>query len=156
MFCFARIRYRLIHVKSIKKYSPFRDSFVFVTPLRKCKQNSYMIGLAFAFDWLRHRPSSAVNCQPWENFISFYNTQWFDGKANKKKSCVWSRGIFRYQWVVLRIVHCLVSMLKKLRQVVCGVTLQWSRGVHMNPKEYYVAAVSWLKIWKIQNLVSPC
>ena len=42
---------------------------------------------------------------------------------------------------LLRIVHCLVSMLKKLRQVVCGLTLQWSRGVHMNPKEYHVAAV---------------
>ena len=40
----------------------------------------------------------------------------------------WSRGIFRYQWVVLRIVHCLVSMLMKLRQVVCGLTPQWSRG----------------------------
>ena len=47
-----------------------------------------------------------------------------------------------YWWVVLRIVHCLVSMLKKLRQVVCGLTLQWSRGVHLNPKEYHVAAVS--------------
>ena len=39
-------------------------------------------------------------------------------------------------------------MLKKLRPVVCGFTLQWSRGVHMNPKEYHVAAVSWLNIWK--------
>ena len=56
--------------------------------------------------------------------------------------------IFRYQWVGLRIVHCLVSMLKKLRPVVCGLTLQWSRGVHMNPKEYHVAAVSWLNICK--------
>ena len=31
-------------------------------------------------------------------------------------------------------MHCLVSMLKKLRPVVCGLTLYWSRGVHMNPK----------------------
>ena len=29
-----------------------------------------------------------------------------------KKGCVWSRGIFRYQWVGLRIVHCLVSILR--------------------------------------------
>ena len=60
-----------------------------------------------------------------------------------KKGCVWSRGIFRYQWVGLRNGYCLISMLKKLRPVVCGLTLQWSRGVHMNPKEYHVAAVSW-------------
>ena len=39
-------------------------------------------------------------------------------------------------------------MLNTLRPVVCSVTLQWSRGVHMNPKEYHVAAVSWLKIWR--------
>ena len=40
-------------------------------------------------------------------------------------------------------IHCLVSMLEKLRPVVCGLTLQWSRGGGpMNPKEYHVVAVS--------------
>ena len=28
------------------------------------------------------------------------------------------------------------------------------KGVHMNPKEYHVAAVSWLKIWKKQKTKS--
>ena len=41
------------------------------------------------------------------------------------------------------LANCLVnSMLKKLRPVVRGVTLQWSRGVPMDPKEYSVAAIS--------------
>ena len=39
-------------------------------------------------------------------------------------------------------MHCLVSMLEKFRPVVCDLTIQWSRGVPMNPKEYHVAAVS--------------
>ena len=33
-------------------------------------------------------------------------------------------------------------MLEILRPVVRGVTLQWSRGVPMDPKEYPVAAIS--------------
>ena len=45
-----------------------------------------------------------------------------------------------YQWVVEN-VYCLVSMLKKLRPVVGGLTLQGG-GVHMNPKDNHVAAVS--------------
>ena len=28
-------------------------------------------------------------------------------------------GIFRYQWVGLKLVHCLVSMLEELKPVVC-------------------------------------
>ena len=47
-------------------------------------------------------------------------------------------------------MHCLVSMLEKLRPVVCGLTLQWSSGVPMNSKEYHVAAV------EKKNLASPC
>ena len=43
------------------------------------------------------------------------------------------------------LANCLVnSMLKKLRPVVRGVTLQWSKGVPVDPKEYSVAAISWL------------
>ena len=40
-------------------------------------------------------------------------------------------------------MHCLVSMLEKLRPVVCGLTLSGQGGgVPMNPKKYHVAAVS--------------
>ena len=47
-----------------------------------------------------------------------------DYRSNKnpfKKGCVWSRGMFRYQWDGLRNLY---SPGKWLR----GVTLQWSRG----------------------------
>ena len=39
-------------------------------------------------------------------------------------------------------MHCLVSMLEKLRPVVCGLTLSGQGGVPMNPKKYHVATVS--------------
>ena len=42
-------------------------------------------------------------------------------KSLFKKGCLWSRGMFRYQWDGLRIVYCLVSMLKKLRPVLPGL-----------------------------------
>ena len=39
-------------------------------------------------------------------------------------------------------MHCSVSMLEKLRPVVCGLLLSGQGGVPMNPKKYHVAAVS--------------
>ena len=41
------------------------------------------------------------------------------------------------------LANCLInSMLEKFRSVVRGVTLQWSREVPMDPKEYSAAAIS--------------
>ena len=44
--------------------------------------------------------------------------------------------------VGLKLMHCLVNMLEKLRPVVCGLTLSGKGVVPMNPKKYHVAAVS--------------
>ena len=74
-----------------------------------------------------------------------------DRFKNKLKSHLFS-WFFQAPWA-----HCKRRYINHIIIIIIIIIINTSvvKGVHMNPKEYHVAAVSWLNIWK-KNLASPC